>query len=310
MKLQIKDNVYNKIRFYNNKDTGKEVSGIARYVITKEKNGFPETIVLQDFIMLDMGTGVSTEFSGEQYAKILYKWKDNIDDNTIIGIIHSHVSMNTTHSSIDIQEMKESTPEMSFLVSTIFNHKMEITSKLSYKDQYKITHIYSITDIDFIVDFTSKEWQQEIKKIINRNKLKIQTINKKIYGKRISKPKDIYTQPNHEQINKLYDQQEIVFQETQEIEYYNDNYTEDEYNKYFDMMDRVDKACSKIIDKESKETLFQKYNLWINPEDLKIYKEFSEHEQHKFLATFELFSCDGADWNETEIFREEMLDIQ
>ena len=286
-------------------DTGKEVSGIARYLITQEKDGFPEKVILEDFIMLDMGTCVSTEFTGEQYAKVLYKWKEEITDNIIIGIIHSHVNMNTDHSSVDIKEVEESTPALSFLISTIFNHKMEFTSKLSYKDRYNFIHINNIESIQIHMANISEDWKEEVKGVVARNKAKVSKIKVWDYTSRSYKyDTEIPVQP----INLIQDQQEIDFQQGQDR--YDDTDDKFNYNTFLDKIDRLDKACIKITGHLSQKELSKKYFSWIPGEDLQIYQLFSEEDKHKFLASFELYAKNGEDWTETELYREEMIETE
>ena len=139
MKLIISKKCIEKIHTWNLYDNGKEISGTAVYEIKESlPNGFPKVVELTNFIILDMGTGASTVFSGEKMARAVFAMRNDLNDYSFIGIIHSHVEMGVFFSDTDETQLSDSTTEIGFLISTIFNHKMEIVSKISYKDQYGI----------------------------------------------------------------------------------------------------------------------------------------------------------------------------
>jgi len=139
MKLIISKKCIEKIHTWNLYDNGKEISGTAVYEVKESlPNGFPKVVELTNFIILDMGTGATTAFSGEKMAHAVYAMRNDLNDHSFIGIIHSHVEMNVFFSATDETQLSDSTTEIGFLISTIFNHKMKIASKISYKDQYGI----------------------------------------------------------------------------------------------------------------------------------------------------------------------------
>jgi hypothetical protein len=177
MKLIISEHVLKKILFWNSNDNRKEISGSALYqIIDKTKTGYPETILLEDFIIHDMGSFSTTEFDGKTQASIFKTWKGKINENTIIGIIHSHVEMETRHSTVDVKEIEESTPLLNFFISSIFNHNLSISSKISYKDQYGFVKINDIKNIEYGFSEINKEFNIEKEKVLSAYEAKSKNV--------------------------------------------------------------------------------------------------------------------------------------
>lgn len=145
IKLQIPQEVLDKIRFTCNKINTVEWSGILFYKITgsiKDVEGF--SIECKDILLMDKGNKTYTEYSFDNDVA------DFIMDNSMgneglgieanpefmsykIGHIHSHNSMGVFFSGTDMGELFDNCVNHNFYLSLIVNNFEDMIAKLVYR---------------------------------------------------------------------------------------------------------------------------------------------------------------------------------
>lgn len=141
--------VNNGILYLLNKFKHREWSGPAWFSFTKDESGFPETIKLEHFIPLHLGTGSFTEWDDDKLtphlermladpkmAKNMTKW--------IRGNIHSHNTMSAFVSGTDEATIIENAPLTlkDFYFSLIVSSTSQYDFGFSYSDQFGYAHWY------------------------------------------------------------------------------------------------------------------------------------------------------------------------
>jgi len=275
MKLIISKKCTEKIHIWNMHDNGKEISGTAVYEVRESfPNGFPKIVELTNFIILDMGMGASTAFSGKKMAQALFNMREDINDNSFIGIIHSHVEMNVFFSGTDGKQLSDSTPEIGFLISTIFNHKKEFAAKISYKDQYGIIQNIVIDKIEYTKPRIPDYLLEEIDSVTKESK------NKEVSNNRFNKY-------NHDYYLK-YSQKQII-EKNEEIRqldcFSKKDYTPEVYEAVEDNQ-LVQYYMNQIIETYQDLDEMEEY---FNTKEMEKYKKLCPEYQNNILALYVLF---------------------
>lgn len=276
MRLVITDNVQDKMNIWNKHDNGNEISGTALYKITeRDENNYPKEIVLKDFIILNMGTSATTEYSGLDMAFAINEMKDNFEDDCFIGIIHSHIDMDTFFSTTDTTQLMESTPQVGFLVSTIWNHRGKISAMISYSDQYKNKVSCKITEIVTPIPVIDDKFKAEIDRVIEAWKRK-QIVTKPIYGS---------TTPFNSKIDGKKEQAELPFYD----DYYDTaNYLPDEHYEPEEDDNVIAFYLEQTINEMIKEDC-EAAEAFLDAYEFLIYKGLSTYNKTHICATFLLY---------------------
>lgn len=159
-KLFLSEDLKNQIDFLHEK-CDKEWSGILLYKIEKGsiKNAEELEILAEDMFLMDIGTATSTEydFKGEDLNK-LYEYNEKADAIKMIdepkerlrmGLIHTHHSMDSYFSGVDLDELQENTPNYDQYLSLIVNYAGKFVAKLCFI--VEAANGYSVKNMDNVV---------------------------------------------------------------------------------------------------------------------------------------------------------------
>jgi len=170
MRLIIAKRMSDKIRFYLSK-VKTEWSGVAFYSVTEwEATGFPKTVKLVEFRVLDIGTSVTTEWTAETFAKVHTEMlqeeeRGALIEECYIGLIHSHNTMSTHFSGTDIENLKLFADPEGFYFSLIVSLDAgnPRSFAVSWVDQYKYSHHVISTDyVEEQFTIVEEEWKKDL----------------------------------------------------------------------------------------------------------------------------------------------------
>jgi len=126
------------------------------YSYTTDEWGLPETVTLEHFFPVDLGSAGYTEWEAVHIAEHVADMLKNPDIGDkmldwVQGNVHSHHRMAANFSTVDSDQILESAPNESFYFSLIVNTAKTWGFGFSYKDQYEIPHWYLIKNIEYEV---------------------------------------------------------------------------------------------------------------------------------------------------------------
>lgn len=178
VKVHVPKQVYEKIQYLCNKISQVEWSGILLYTIKnsiKDISNF--SITLEDIILIDKGTKASTGFSYNEKRRDTGQHEDRmidyfnnypiaLEENWKTGLIHSHNTMQTFFSNVDMEELEENSKSHNFYLSFIVNNFMDFTAKIGITSfsENNITNEYYASDEEgekYLVEIKEEKRKKE-----------------------------------------------------------------------------------------------------------------------------------------------------
>ena len=193
MKLIINLPSYTKLVYLLHEFPKNEWSGPAWFHVISSKNGYPKTITLKYFHLMDIDSTVYTEWDNPEFLK---EQKQLLINKKLTkcyrGNIHSHHNMEPTFSNTDNQALVEHCPDIGFFFSLIVSHssKKKFEFKFSYKDQYNNILYDTIEERNIIIGDTSKnkgKWDKQIEQAKEYKKSRIERKEKEEKEQKLSK---------------------------------------------------------------------------------------------------------------------------
>lgn len=133
--IEMSDEILNKIKFLCKSIAKVEWSGVLFYTIdgTVKK---PEemTVILQDILPMDKGTGGYTEYDvDERYVSYLMDNESRMEWH--MGHIHSHNTMAVYFSGTDMEELNDNSGSHNLYLSLIVNNYMDFKAKIGFRGE-------------------------------------------------------------------------------------------------------------------------------------------------------------------------------
>jgi hypothetical protein len=165
LKLNIPEEVENKIRFLCNKFPTKEWSGVLFYNYEGSYSKKNLSINCLDILLMDIGTSTYTEFvNSPDLGAYIVEHPELMGDNIGFGLIHSHNSMATFFSGTDISTLKEEGKDRNHFVSLIVNNAGTYTAAITRKIEItKTVKSISFPTFNDVIQKTTPKKEQEVK---------------------------------------------------------------------------------------------------------------------------------------------------
>lgn len=206
--LIISKEVQSQIMYLHNKVKDIEWCGILFYSIQSGTITDPDNLILkaEKIFLGDIGVGTYTEMSTDETIIDFYdKYPEALTTPWKQGYTHTHHSMNTFFSSVDMQELHDNAGSHNYYLSLIVNHKSEFCAKVaivaeaeipetksSYKfkgnnnaEQFEFKNAGSKSDILILLDCNIEFEQNEFEKLryehIKAEKAKVKTFGTPYY---------------------------------------------------------------------------------------------------------------------------------
>lgn len=114
-----------------------EWSGVLFYQVKGSiKNIDKVKIVLKDVLLMDRGIKVHTKFDWDEDV-VEYRMSNPESMEWLVGLIHSHNTMNVGFSGEDWDELNDNCSNHNFYLSLIVNNYMEMTAKIVFTGEQK-----------------------------------------------------------------------------------------------------------------------------------------------------------------------------
>lgn len=132
-KLIITRDILNKIKYTCNKISAVEWSGVLFYTFEGDIVK-PESFVctIQDLFVMDKGTDAHTAFKYNEDIVDILETKPELEENCIMGFMHSHNNMAVFFSGEDMNELKDNSSNYFQYLSVVVNNKTDIIAKASF----------------------------------------------------------------------------------------------------------------------------------------------------------------------------------
>lgn len=130
--LILSPKIKQQIQYLCKKVSKVEWSGVLFYTIEGTLHDIKNLkLTAQEILPLNVGTNSYTEFSaGGNFVD--YMDNNEYLENFKMGLVHSHNSMPTYFSKIDIEELKNNAPNYNFYLSFIVNNYMDFCAKFCF----------------------------------------------------------------------------------------------------------------------------------------------------------------------------------
>ena len=165
IKLKIPQKIHNKYTYLLNRFVSLEWSGPAWYKYKTDKDGYPTEFKILHFHPLNLGSSAATEFTAEDFAKIMAETYDNYPSlkTASIGLIHSHNTMGAFLSPTDTDTIEDMAPPEGFYPSLVVakSGKALHAFGFGYQDQYKVQHCVEIDKDNISILVPKKDTPEE-----------------------------------------------------------------------------------------------------------------------------------------------------
>lgn len=171
-KLIIPAEVLSQITFLHSHCGDTEWSGMLMYDVKNGDVSKPKTLELEakHIFLMDIGSGGYTEYETDADIVDVYDhFEEAMEWKT--GQIHTHHSMGTNFSGIDIDELQDNVDKHNYYLSVIVNFKGNFTAKVAFLSEMKIT-----SKMNYISDKGEKKMFAQ-----NSNRTHLVIIDMKIY---------------------------------------------------------------------------------------------------------------------------------
>lgn len=131
--LSIPEEVINKIKLLCQRFPKLEWSGVLFYKVEGSIKE-PDTmkITLKDIFLMDIGSKAYTAFDwGEDIVGFRMDHPEYLEDDIILGHIHSHNDMQVFFSGTDWSELNDNSPQFNYYLSVIVNNYLEVKAKIA-----------------------------------------------------------------------------------------------------------------------------------------------------------------------------------
>lgn len=109
-----------------------EWSGVLFYTTSGNFGEKPFEVFLQDILLMDIGTNVTTSFLyDDKVAEHLLKHTSLFESS--IGSIHSHHDMDVFFSDDDIDDLKKNSEKNNIYLSVVVNNRNEFIAKIAHR---------------------------------------------------------------------------------------------------------------------------------------------------------------------------------
>lgn len=135
--LKYTDHFINTVYKLNRTISTLEWSGVLFYKVLNEQN-LNFTLELVDIYLMDIGSVTSTSYKFDNDIIDYFTETGYIEQDVIMGHIHSHNKMSVFFSGTDISEVEDNSKYHRIYLSVIVNNNMDLTYKLTIKE--KITY--------------------------------------------------------------------------------------------------------------------------------------------------------------------------
>lgn len=137
--IHMNDEFLAKVRYLCAHISKNEWNGILFYSIKEGDIENPSTLVLEavDIHPMKKGSGTHVGFNYEDSWIDVFDNKEHLEDYKM-GVIHSHVSMNSFHSPTDMNDLEENCGHYDFYLSVVTNNNLDFDIKIAIEAERKV----------------------------------------------------------------------------------------------------------------------------------------------------------------------------
>jgi proteasome lid subunit RPN8/RPN11 len=219
--LIISDEILDKIKFLCKRINKVEWSGLMFYKVEGSFQKPKECkLVVKDILLMDKGTHTYTEYDwDEDVVNYQMDHPETMEENWIIGHIHSHNTMDVFFSGTDWSELNDNCPKHNIYLSLIVNNYMEMTAMVAFtaepkkfncKDEHGKDYVLKVnTDFQPWMFVYTCDIQANFPEALKFDELdqRIELITKKkeeeAKKKAAIKPATVYNQPSNQTVNQI-----------------------------------------------------------------------------------------------------------